>query len=230
MNALKDLAAELPDGPFWVTGKWMKKLIHILAADRVRAGTGVDEYPTEAGRFFSAQAGTTEEETDTPWQAYLSPWQGTGTDPNLATRKARFRLQRGKFSSATPSNMSTEFLAFGDITDTGIEEDDAVYTQVYLTVPVSESSLGSGDVTYGTPEIDTVEGNDLVAALSGSVPAFGTDGSLPSAIIVPICEIQMYGGAIHFPPGESTYLAATLSVSGGSDCEHQMRAFTVVQS
>jgi hypothetical protein len=167
-----------------------------------------------------------------PWQADLSPWTGTGTDPLTAAQRAvAYRLQRGKFAGATPTNMSDEFQAFGDITDTGIEEDDAVYTQVYLTVPVSESSLGSGDVTYAQGTINSIEGGDLVTAVNGTgapIPDFGSNGSLPAYIVVPIGEIANWGGALHFLPGTSTYLDAILSVTGTSATGQQTRDFAIV--
>jgi hypothetical protein len=220
-----------PNEPLRAT--WGAQLIRWCRANTLTASPGMLLSRTAAGTSYRPQAApplAAAAAVTAPWQPYPSLWPGPGADPNAADRAARFRLQRGKFAGSTPANMSTEFVAFGDITDTGITEDDAVYTQVYLTVPVSESSLGSGAVTYATPTINTVEGDDLVGALGDAIPDFGADGSLPSAIIVPICEVQLYGGAIYFPPGTSTYLDAVLSVTSGADCEHQMRDFSIVTS
>jgi hypothetical protein len=221
-----------PDEPLRAT--WGAQLVRWARANTLLPTPGMLLSRTACGTSFRPQAAPPVSAAAAtpayPWQGYLSPWTGGGTDPYAATRAQRFKLQRGKFAGETPSNMSDEFVAFGDITDTGITVDDAVYTQVYLSAPVSESSLGAGDVTYGIPTLNTIEGpslNEALAAASG-IPMFGSDGSLPSAIIVPICEVQLYGGAIYFPPGTSTYLDAILSVTGGSDCEHQMRRFTIV--
>lgn len=159
-----------------------------------------------------------------PWQPYLSRWTGTGDDP-AADRAKRFRLMRGKFASRTPANMMQEFLAFGDVADTEIEEADAVVTQVYIQVGTTESILGSGLVTFGQPTIKIAEGDDLFGAI-GPVPNFGADGSLPTYLVVPICEALWWGGQLHFSPGAKNYLNCGLVVSG-TDCDHAGRMFVV---
>ena len=111
-----------------------------------------------------------------PWQPYLSSWTGSGTDPFAATRASRFRLRRGKFAGRTPANMSDEFVAFGDLTDATITEENAVVTQVYLSAPVTETTLGQGDATYAIPTIMVVQGADLLTALGTTLPNTGEDG------------------------------------------------------
>lgn len=156
-----------------------------------------------------------------PWQAYKSKWKGTGADPSSANRVMRFRLRRGKVNARTPSNMMDEFVAFGDASDTGIEEADAVYTQVYVQQPVSETGLGTGLFTYDRGTIKIVEGDDLEDA-GVTDPAGGGDGSVPAYKIVPICEVAWWGGTLHFPPGVENYLNLSWKVSG-TDCEHAGR-------
>ena len=213
---------------------WGSQLIRWCRANRLMPTPGMLLTRTPNGTSYRPQAtpapsASAAPAVTTPWQAYLSLWTGDGNDPlSAAQRAVAYKLYRGKFGGQTPSNMSDEFQAFGDITDTGIEEDDAVYTQVYLSVPVSESNLGVGDVTYGTPTLNSIEGADLVQALGDAIPSFGTNGSLPSAIIVPICEVANWGGALHFPPGTSTYLDAVLVVTGTAVSGQQMRDFSVV--
>ena len=56
-TSLEDFARGLDDGPFWITGAFVKDLLDVLAADRVRAGINLDEIPTPKGRFFNAKAG-----------------------------------------------------------------------------------------------------------------------------------------------------------------------------
>lgn len=165
--------------------------------------------------------------TYAPWQPYMSLWRGTEADPYAVDRKLRFKLRRGKLCLRTPANMVMEFRAFGDAADAEIEEDDAVITQVYCSIPVTETELGSGDLAWGRPTIEIIEGDDLLEAL-GSVPEGGDDGSLPASIIIPICEVSWWGGALQFPPGESTYLDLALTVSG-TQCHNATRAFSVIR-
>lgn len=214
---------------------WGTQLIRWARANTLLPSPGMLLSRTPSGTSYRPQAAPAPAGTAAaapyPWQPYLSVWTGDGPDPkDAADRGVSYKLQRGKFAGLTPSNIMVEFEAFGDITDTEIEEDDAVYTQIYLTVTVSESSLGQGDVSYGTPSINSIEGDDLVAALTASdtpIPDFGADGSLPAYIVVPICEIANWGGALHFPPGVNTYLDASLNVTS-LNCEYQTRDFFIV--
>ena len=212
---LEDFARDLPDGPFWLTGKTFKAFVEAIVADRARAGSGLTELPSGKGRFFNAQGASSDAPVLTPWQASLSPWTGTGADPHASDRGKRFRLNDGNVNNQTPTNMAAEFVAFGDIADAGITQADAVVTYVYWQASISESQTGQGDFQMQRPQIMTTEGapgdslTDLV-----SPPDFGDDGSFPSYIIGQICPVSLWGGALHFPPGLSAYLSVVPVVSG----------------
>ncbi len=55
---LGSLRDELPEGPFWVTGKWLKGLLTALIADRavLDENSGTEE-ATETGRIFTINGG-----------------------------------------------------------------------------------------------------------------------------------------------------------------------------
>ena len=221
VSALDAVAREitaLPDGAAWIRGALLKRLVAAVIRDRARAGTNVDEIPTDRGRFFNAQAGTASIAAVTPWQASLSPWTGQGSDPYAGSRDSRFRLNDGNVNGQTPSNMNQEFVAFGDITDTGIEEQDAVITFAYWQASVHETQTGQGDFGMDRPEIKTIEGqvgDSLVNLISP--PDIGADGSFPPYIVGQICIVQNYGGALHFPPGLNAYLGVVPVVTGALD-------------
>ena len=179
-----------------------------------------------------------------PWQPYLSLWTGTGPDPDADTRVLRFRLNDGQINSRTPGNMTDELVAFGDPTDAEIEVQDAVITCVYLQIPVSESSLGSGDLQTARPTIMLVEGaptadsdeagqesTDLLDALTnnGTVPpAFGDDGSLPAYIVIGLFAAYWWGGNLTFGPGIANNLF--VSLANGGNCASTSRNFAVTSA
>lgn len=161
-----------------------------------------------------------------PWQPYPSKWRGAGPDPYSVQRKMRFRLYRGKINGQTPANMADEFTAFGNVGDTDIEEDDAVYTQIYAKVTVSEETTGSGLITYSDIGIHIVEGDSLPGA-GVTTPPGGADGGegngrLPAYVIVPLGEVAWWGGKVHYLPGYRSYLDLTF-VTTGTDCEQAGR-------
>ena len=138
-------------------------------------------------------------------------------------------------------------MAAGDPTDSEIEQQDAVFTCVYLQVPVSETSVGSGDLTVARPTIMTIEGApytdpdnpddtseesaDLLAALTANnqvPPPFGDDGSLPAYIVIGLFSAQWWGGSLHFDPGIANYLFLTLANGGG--CESSARNFSITSA
>ena len=181
-------------------------------------------YSTDKVRVVKRRGGTTLDvdilmaatpATTYPWQPYRSMWTGTGADPNAADRVLRFRLRDSAVNGYTPSNMNTEFLAFGDATDSEIEEKDAVVTIVYWQADVAETATSQGDLQFSKPAIMTVEAT-VDQGLTDVItpPAFGTDGSLPSYIVGQICKVSWWGGTLHFPPGLSSYQSVVLAVSG----------------
>lgn len=150
-----------------------------------------------------------------PWQPYLSPWQGAGSDPNADTRKLRFRIYDGSVNGDTPSNMTQEFLAFGTASSSPIDEASSVLTIAYWKATISETTLGGGGYIMGQPQILLVQGtrnSSLVGILSP--PGIGEDGSLPPYIVGQICKVLWYGGSLHFLPGLDRDLSLSPLVTG----------------
>lgn len=215
-SPLETLALEisaLPDGPAWIRGKLLKRLIEALIRDRARGGANVDEVPTHKGRFFNAQPQGTDVELTFAWMPIESKWKGTGSDPHSGDRVLRFKLCRGKLAGRTPDNMMDEFVAYGNAGDSDIEEDDAVWTQVYLQVPVTEDQLLSGNVSFEKGTLKIIEGTDDLEDLL-DLPGFGEDGSVPAYIVVPLCDVAWWGGSLHFYPGYTSNLDASIAITG----------------
>lgn len=198
---------------------WAQRMHDVVASLLPRPGPNLQAVRGFNGTTYSGRAGAASAVAadEHPWQPYPSPWLGIGGDPHAADRKKRFKLLRGKIAGRTPANMIThEFPAFGDVTDMEIEEADAVVTQVYCRVPISETRLGANDLTFARGLLHITEGDDLEEALGGDLPTPGEDGSLPSAIIVPLCEVLWWGGSLHFPPGQNKYLE--IGVNSTASC------------
>jgi hypothetical protein len=158
-----------------------------------------------------------------PWQCYASPWQGDGADPygpadgspaGDGTRVMRFRVALGAVGGRFPTNISSEFVAFGDPTDSEIEMEDAVVTTYYLNIPVAESGeTGSGNIVISRPTIMLYEGDDLGDG-GISTPPSGDDGSIPAYIIVALGQLQWWGGVLRFAPAVSSYLQVFFNSAG----------------
>jgi hypothetical protein len=209
---------------------WGAQLIRWARANTLLPTPGMILSRTPSGTSFRPQATPSPAPgaapaSAAPWQPYASLWTGSGPDPDAATRALRFRLCWGTVSSRTPGNMSDELVAFGDPTDAEIEEADAVVTQVYLQIPISETTLGQGDLTVARPSIEIIEteDDDLIDALNAQgtpVPQCGSDGSLPPYVIQVLGQVQWWGGILHFDdPFVAQHLVLALSSSGscGSD-------------
>ena len=218
-NPFDDLAAELPDGPFWPTGKWFKRLLAALVADRFRAGTNLDEIPTIKGRFVNAQAGGANASDPTPWQLSASPWLGVGADPYAATRTMRYRIGDGAVNDGTPTNMITEFVAFGDPSNATATEAEAVVTLNYWQANIVEIARGSGVVTIGAPTIMQAQGGpqDSLRTLIGAPAIDPATGALPSYIVGQINKVSYWGGTCHFLPGLRSYQSIGVFLAGELD-------------
>jgi hypothetical protein len=211
---------------------WGAQLIRWARANTLLPTPGMLLSRTANGTSFRPQATPTVSSAAAavsyPWQPYLSPWQGTGVDPDASTRALRFRLIGGQCASRTPTNMTAEQLAFGDPTDTEIEEADAVVTQIYLQVPLSEMTLGDGGLLVARPTINIIEGEDLIDALTGNgqtPPTGGSNGSLPAYIVISLGEVSWWGGVLHLPPGFGSYINIALANAGG--CMQTQRSFII---
>jgi hypothetical protein len=210
-----------------ITKEWLDTVVDAIHEREIvippSGSSGLRGVATSSGLILKKipeqSSGGSDAASPVPWQPYLS--SSTASDAAL-----RFRMYRGKCASRTPANMMAEFLAFGSASDTELTEEDAITTQVYLQVPTAEGTLGSGYVDYDQGTINIVQGDDLLTALGGSVPAFGSDGSLPAYIIIALFDCSWWGGNLNFNPGVSSYLDVSLAVSG-TDCENPGRNFVL---
>ena len=140
-SIFQKLASDLPDGPIWITGRWLKeKLLKTLDHDRVRAGMGLSELPQSSGRFLSARNA----DAFSDFQLYDASDQ-TGTKLGI------------RFGNVTPNGSALgagvnpwpqEFTATSippwsyvvDVTGTGV---------AYLIVTVDPGSSGGGGGSSG---------------------------------------------------------------------------------
>ena len=142
---LQKLASELPDGPFWPSGKWFKRLLDSLIRDRacLIPGDGA-EIPSDSGRFFDVVAGGGNNAGAVPFQVINA---STSNGSGGVDIKVKVSLDSWLSRSVRPADKLT-------ITGLGAPFEISLGYRIWLKVawdPLNLSAPPTATIVHGAP-------------------------------------------------------------------------------